>query len=90
MGSKIEIGLDGQVQIFKPNVNDLNQPRDYGNNMLGNGGDELVLPINQETSWTKDFYNMLWDHGLKDNLYLLLQVFVTIPKSQIGQPMSNN
>jgi hypothetical protein len=49
--------------------------------MVGNGGDELVLPVNQETTWTKDLYNMLWDHAIKDNIYLLLQVFVTIPKS---------
>jgi hypothetical protein len=29
-GSRIEIGLDGNVQIFKPPVEDLNKPREYG------------------------------------------------------------
>jgi hypothetical protein len=34
-GSKIEIGLDGQVQIFKPPVEELNRPREYGQNNIG-------------------------------------------------------
>jgi len=24
---------------------------------------------------------MIWDHGVKDNLYLLLQTFVQLPRS---------
>ena len=33
----------------------------------------------------RDFYNMIWDHQMKDNLYLLLQIFITLPiSSTIG------
>ena len=49
-GSKIEIGLDGQIQIIKP-PREMN-PRDYGQNLVGVlGQDELVLSINQDTLW---------------------------------------
>ena len=72
-GSKVEIGLDGQIQIYKPSAHDLSQPREYGMNVPGvSGQDEFVLPLNQDVTWQKDLYNMLWDHNVKDNLYLLL------------------
>jgi len=46
------------------------------------GYDEFILPVNQEVYWERDFYNMLWDHNLKDNLYLLLQILIINPESK--------
>ena len=46
-GSRVEIGLDGQIQIFKPSAQELAQPREYGQNVPGvAGSDEFVLPVN--------------------------------------------
>ena len=56
MGSSVDIGLDGKIEIKKPPVHVLNQPRDsYGQNDMQN--DDLVLPIQQDITWTKDLYN---------------------------------
>lgn len=62
---------------MKPPSSDLNIPRDYGGNVVGQSGqDELILPLNQDVTWQRDLYNMMWDHNMRDNLYLLLQVFI--------------
>ncbi len=37
-GSKIEIGLDGQIQVYKPPAQDLTNPREYGQNYVGEYG----------------------------------------------------
>lgn len=33
---------------------------------------ELIIPINQETLWTKDFSGLLRDHGMRENLKILI------------------
>ena len=38
--------------------------------------DEIVVPINMETTWMKDLSALLRSHGMRDNIYLLLQVFI--------------
>ena len=75
-GSKIEIGLDGKIEILKdPSM--VNRPRDFGTNQIGETGhEELILNVDQDVMWQRDLYNMIWDHNLKDNLFLLVQVFI--------------
>ena len=34
-GSKIEVGYDGQLQIFRPPVEELSRPREFGQNVPG-------------------------------------------------------
>lgn len=89
-GSKVEVGVDGKVQIFKPTEAELNKDREYGENTVGTSkSDELILPLNQEVFWQKDFYNMLWDHNLKENLMLLVQLMIIYPVS-LNQPDPTN
>jgi len=45
MGSKVEVGLDGKVNIIKPSAQALNRPREFGENSVGEH-DEFILPIN--------------------------------------------
>ena len=45
-GSKVEVGLNGQVEITKPHASELSKPREYGENIPGvSGQDEFILPI---------------------------------------------
>ena len=63
-GSKIEVKPDGTLNIIKNTVN------------ASAANDEMIVPFNMETSWSKDFSTMIREHGQKENLYLLLQVFL--------------
>ena len=36
--------------------------------------DDKVMPLIQTNTWHKDFYKMLWNNSLKDDLYLILEV----------------
>lgn len=34
---------------------------------------EKTIYFNEQKTWFKDFYNLLWDLNLKENVYLILQ-----------------
>lgn len=75
-GSKIEIGQNGAISIVRPTIA---QP----------GQEEIVVPINQETNWYKDLSASFREKGSKENIYLLLQVFMIPLKTGPG-PLSSS
>ena len=83
MGSRVQLGDKGEINIVKPPHHELTKPREFGENIPGTKGqDEFILPINQSVEWLRDLYNMLWDHNMQHNLYLLFVVFLLPPNVQ--------
>ena len=40
------------------------------------GKKDIVVPINDDKSWLRDFYTMLWDNQLQNDIYLQVELLV--------------
>ena len=40
------------------------------------GKKDVVVPINDDKSWLRDFYTMLWDNHMKNEMYLIVELMV--------------
>lgn len=75
-----------QVQPNGAPIIDRTRPEEdqylVGNKPIGydQGSEDILIPVNNEVSWEHDFYKLLWDRNLKNDMFLI----VTLLESSVG------
>lgn len=66
-------------EAIVPNQNNLEKLQKMGVYIYSEakyGKKDIVVPVNDDKSWLRDFYKMIWDNDLKNDLYLMVELMV--------------